>query len=338
MQFSVQAEAAALAADATLPSGPGPHPAVVLLHGTGEPTRPFFAAFVDAFTAAGIATVTFDRRGNGESTGAPVMDVEVLAADALAVFEAARKLPGVDAARAGLWGYSNGAWVAGRAAQLAADPAFLVLTGASAVSQARSEAYRRTRELRELGVPEKTLAAVERTWLMLFEYMGGAPWGPGWNDELAQLRAVIEADAVIPTLEPSALVLADPRFDPVPRFDTPLLADPRTALRGLAPEMGYDPMPALQSLRCPVLVVLAEDDEALPMALTVPRFEALAAARGDGSFRVEVLPGADHAFRSDAYRARTDRYTAHAPRTAADLRPGYLELMADWMQSVTGRA
>jgi pimeloyl-ACP methyl ester carboxylesterase len=293
---------------------------------------------VEAFTDAGIATATIDRRGNGQSTGARNMDVEVLGRDAVAVCEAVRAHPDVDSRRTGLWGYSNGAWVGGRAAQLLGDPAFLVLTGASAVTQGVSEAYRRTRELRERGVPEPTLAAVERIWTIVFGYMSGEPWAPHWDAEILALRAIIDADTVIPTLEPTALVRSDPRFDPVPRFDVFPLTDPRKNLVGLAPEMGYDPLPALTSLRCPVLVVLAEDDEALPMALSLPRFEQLAAARGDGSFRIEVIPGADHTFGSESYRAATDRFTAHRLRTALDFVPGYLELMANWMRAVCAGA
>lgn len=336
MSFEVPAKGATLVADVDYPAGAGPHPAVVLLQGTGEPTREYHRAQAEVFSNAGIATVTFDRRGNGESTGDAVMDVEVLAADALAIVAASRALPVIDSARVGLWGYSNGAWVAGRAAQLLGDATFLVLTGASAVSQAVSEAYRRTRELREQYVPEATLAAVERTWLILFDYMGRGEWEPAWDGELSRLRAVIEADTVIPGLEPSALVRANPQFDPVPRFESPLLADPRATLRGIAPEMTYDPVPALASLKCPVLAVLAENDDALPMDLSVPRFEALGAARRDGSFRVDVLPGADHLFSSAEYRARVDRHSVHAPRTTADFRPGYLELMASWMREACG--
>src|SRR5690606_25061180 len=90
---------AALAGELVLPGGPGPHPAAVLLQGTGGGTRPYLRAHADAFAAEGVAAFIFDRRGEGDSTGEHNMDVEVLAADALAAVAAVRSRPEIDARR-----------------------------------------------------------------------------------------------------------------------------------------------------------------------------------------------------------------------------------------------
>ena len=63
---------AALAATLTLPPGPGPHPAAVWVHGAGEATRLTYqkAPLVRALVGAGVAVLSYDKRGVGESEGA----------------------------------------------------------------------------------------------------------------------------------------------------------------------------------------------------------------------------------------------------------------------------
>ncbi|MFD4988178.1 alpha/beta hydrolase family protein [Streptomyces sp. NPDC058374] len=67
-----------LAGSLTLPVGPGPHPAVLLLHGSGPldrdgntPKLPVNLArpVAEALAARGIATLRYDRRGSGATPG-----------------------------------------------------------------------------------------------------------------------------------------------------------------------------------------------------------------------------------------------------------------------------
>ncbi|OEV08899.1 alpha/beta hydrolase family protein [Streptomyces nanshensis] len=67
-----------LAGTLTLPAGPGPHPAALLLHGSGPLDRDgnsrklaldLGQPLSEALAAAGIATLRYDRRGTGDSPG-----------------------------------------------------------------------------------------------------------------------------------------------------------------------------------------------------------------------------------------------------------------------------
>ncbi|MFD7060010.1 alpha/beta hydrolase [Streptomyces sp. NPDC059906] len=67
-----------LAGTLSLPAGPGPHPAVLLLHGSGPldregntPRLPLNLGrpLADALAAAGVATLRYDRRGAGATPG-----------------------------------------------------------------------------------------------------------------------------------------------------------------------------------------------------------------------------------------------------------------------------
>src|SRR5215213_11382155 len=102
--FRVEVDGASLAASYS----PAGEIALVALHGAGMGTRDYFLYehLHELLPPAGIGVVTFDRRGEGESTGdASRGRFDVQARDALAVLEA------VDAERAGLWGVSQGGWI-----------------------------------------------------------------------------------------------------------------------------------------------------------------------------------------------------------------------------------
>jgi fermentation-respiration switch protein FrsA (DUF1100 family) len=94
----------------TLPSGQGPHPAVVLVHGFGATHDMMLAQYEQHFAAAGIATVAFDYRNTGASDGQPRQHISLRAqrddvGSALRFFAARSD---IDADRLGLWGTSLG--------------------------------------------------------------------------------------------------------------------------------------------------------------------------------------------------------------------------------------
>ncbi len=92
---------------------PGGDTALVALHGAGHGTRDFllYRHLHEVLPRAGIGVVSFDRRGEGESTGdASRGRFQLQVDDALAVREA------IDVERVGMWGFSQGGWIAPLAA------------------------------------------------------------------------------------------------------------------------------------------------------------------------------------------------------------------------------
>lgn len=108
-----------LAGTLTLPAGPGPHPAVVLLHGSGpldregnspqlrmELARPV----AGALAARGIATLRYDRRGTGATPGDwRTAGFTGNRQDAAAAVRALADRPDVRAEATGVIGHSEGA-------------------------------------------------------------------------------------------------------------------------------------------------------------------------------------------------------------------------------------
>lgn len=331
---SIQSGDVRLAGDLIVPASPPPWPGVVLLHGSSWGERRFLRVFAETFAAAGLASLSFDRRGEGESGGTKEMDFALLAADARAAWRTLATHPQIDANRVGLWGFSNGAWVGALAAAGWPRLAFLLLTGAAGVSPGEAEAYRRTADLRAQGIAAPTLAAAERWWRIFFAYLSGGDWEPAWDAELGQLNAVLATDAQLAALPVPDFVRANPVLSSVPGLAA-LNADERERIAGAVPSMAFDPIPSLARVACPVLVLLGSEDENQPIASSLPRFEALAAARGDGMFAVEVLPGADHMFSRDGLGAATRGGGLPRPMRADDILPEYLARMTEWLRTVS---
>src|ERR1700742_3029305 len=88
----------------TLPSGPGPHPGVVLAHGLGATHGMLLAQYEQHFAAAGIATLAFDYRHTGASDGQPRQHISTREQyyDVVAALEHLKSRPEVDGGRVGL--------------------------------------------------------------------------------------------------------------------------------------------------------------------------------------------------------------------------------------------
>ena len=108
---------------------PGRHPAVVVIAGAGGRKRDAYRAEAEAFARAGIVTLIYDKRGDYSRA---TSSYHQLAADALAGLELLRARKGVDPGRVGVWGHSEGGWVAPLAASESTDVSFVVTAGASA--------------------------------------------------------------------------------------------------------------------------------------------------------------------------------------------------------------
>jgi dienelactone hydrolase len=318
------------------PGGRPPFPGVVMLHGAGHGERDFQRTIAERFAEEGVASLIFDRRGHGDSGGPRDMDLFVLGHDAAAAWRFLAQQPEVDPSRIGLWGYSHGAWVASLAAAELPEAAFLVLAGAAGVTPGRAEAYRRAQDLRAQGIAPETVAAVERAWTRIFGYIGTGSPGDHPGEELARLAAVIGADAALGGIAVPEFVRERPELDSVPRFDRPPLNGPLDALAGDSPDMAYDPIPTLMSLRCPTLVVLAEHDANVPPDESLRQFTVVAKARP--GVRVEVLTGAGHSFTATAISEREGSELLRRPLRPEEYYPGYLDLMATWLAGVTRRA
>ncbi|MER5268599.1 alpha/beta hydrolase [Actinosynnema sp. NPDC002837] len=148
------------------------HPAVVMVHGSGRVARDGYRQEAEAFARAGIVTLIYDKRPKRSKSD---VDFELLADDALAALRALKAHPGVDPARTGLWGVSEGGWVAPLAAAGSTDVAFVVTVGAPGTAPERQQSWNLDNRLAAAGVSGSLVDTVSRTTLGLLVGAGLFP-------------------------------------------------------------------------------------------------------------------------------------------------------------------
>lgn len=118
-----------------LPEGAGPHPVIILGHGSGRKKAQDVRGFAERLFEHGYATLRYDKRGVGKSGGTFVASnkpavnsyIDLLASDMAAMAAFASTHPLLDPDRIGLMGESQAGWVIPKAAAQAEEAAFVVL-------------------------------------------------------------------------------------------------------------------------------------------------------------------------------------------------------------------
>jgi pimeloyl-ACP methyl ester carboxylesterase len=141
-------------------AGPG-MPGMVLVHGAGIGARDFYSPEAEVFARQDMATLTYDRRTAGYSL--TERSYSQLADDAAAAAEVVRGRSEVDPDRVGLWGLSEGGWVAPLAASREPRTAFLVVVGASGVPPLRQTSWAEAEKAERSGVRGSLVQAASRT-------------------------------------------------------------------------------------------------------------------------------------------------------------------------------
>ncbi|MER7580249.1 alpha/beta fold hydrolase [Kitasatospora sp. NPDC097691] len=274
---------------------------VIMAGGTSVTKEPATDLFAARFNDAGFAVLAFDHRRFGESGGAPrqVVRFDEQIADWHAAIEYAATLPDVDPDRISVWGFSL---AAGHVFRVAADhPRLACAIAQTPLVDGRALAPHALRSMTPLAA------------LRLF--------GRGVADTLGSL--VGRPPMLVPTAGPRGTVASlttrdamdgDRALDPDRRHTT---WEQTVAARIALQLPGYRPGRHASRIRCPLLVVVCDQDQS---ALPGP---AVGAARHAPNAEVVHLPGRHYAPFLEAHEqaARTQiaflrRHLApHAART-----------------------
>jgi uncharacterized protein len=264
--------------------------ATVLMHpGSGASDRHndvFFPPIREHFLAAGIAVASFDKRGVGESTGHwQEAAIGEQASDAIRSLESVRDEVG---GPVGLFGHSQGGWVVVEAASRCREASFVISNSGPGVTPERQERYATHLHMQRAGLGDEEIDEVRRYYDDVVGLMRA-------GTSLVDARQGMEAGGF-----PQAFAT----------LDLPVLPDDEVEWRHIAALIDYDPRPALERIRVPILAVFGADDPITPVEESVAVFRD--AVRPD-LLQVEIFAGAGH------------RLEAGEPPVVVD---GYLETLS----------
>ena len=325
VRFENAADSVTLAGTLTLPAGDGPHPAVVLISGSGPQDRDEFIwehrpflVLADHLTRHGIAVLRYDDRGTAQSTGKYAgATVEDFARDASAAVTFLRAHDRIDARRVGLIGHSEGGLVAPIVANQRHDIAFLVLMGATgvdgkAVLLSQAEAMTRASNASESEVRLAMAINVAVT-----EIAAQASPGEDISDKVMQAVDQVIATIPAPEREGAGAAIRAQAKGQVGRLQD----------RWMRHFLNYDPAPALRRLDVPVLAIWGTRDLQVLPSVNRPALERELAANPGASF-VE-LEGLNHMFQA----ARTGSLSEYA-EIDETINPAALSTITAWLTSL----
>ena len=292
----IPCEDVTLAGTLHLPGDAGPYPALVMLPGSGPEDRDsggYFPPLRERFLDTGLAVLSWDKPGVGASTGdwhrQTFFD---RANEAIAALAWLRAQDEVDASRTGVWGHSQGGWVAQIVAADDPNISFAIINAGPGVNVLEQDLFGVEHTLRGASA-EDLRQAVTYMDRLHNAAISGMPYD--------RLRTEV--------MDPAR---DTPGFDYFGDFDADLWA---FLVRNL--QHPYEPVTALERITCPVLAIFGELDTLVPVATSVRIFEEALSRAGNRDATIEVFPGADH------------RVMTGEPSTFAD---GYLDTMTGWLR------
>lgn len=255
----------------TKPDTTGPYPVVIAAHTSAAGTRDFgvYQHLAQVLPPCGVAVFLFDRRGSGKSTGkfetASFFD---LAADMQASIDILKLRSDIDTKQIGLWGMSQGGWIAPLTAVKSADVAFVAAISAAGVSPAEQMSYSAEFELREKGFSDKAISQMLKLRGLVDDYFRGSA-------KRAELQEKLN-------------VYRNEAWFSLAYLDGPLPENPTT--EKWYQEMDFDPIPSIQNIDVPVLLLYGERDPWVPIPKSIARWEEF----GPKDLTIHQIKDANH--------------------------------------------
>jgi hypothetical protein len=270
-----------LAGTLTLPKGQGSVPAVVLISGSGPNTRDedlaghkVFLVLADYLTRHGLAVLRYDKRGVGKSTGNySAATSDDFASDTEAAIAYLRSRPEIDGSKLGVIGHSEGGLIAPLVAVKDPSLAFIVMMAGPGVPGRILLAKQRQLIARATGFSPQESDAIYARLRRVF-------------DGIANSNDAAEGQARARAIEESA--------DPKPSKAEIDLIAATAASPWLRRFLAYDPVPTLQKVRVPALVLNGALDLQVPSSLNLPPIRR--AMKNDPDLTVIELSGLNHLF------------------------------------------
>ncbi|MBA3644986.1 MAG: hypothetical protein H0W63_02290 [Gemmatimonadaceae bacterium] len=305
------ADGTELAGDILTPHEGVRRPGVVLLHGSGAHTRDDLRFYADLFARHGMVALIGDkRRSHSDGTDYTYFD---LADDADASIALLAADPSVDDSRIGIFGVSEGGWVAPIVAARNSRVGFVIALVASGMSYAENEIYQRKQRWQAAGASPGALATFDTTTRALHDFARRLKGGRKIDD---RSRAELQA-----SLDHLAAVLG-PRLGPPAKM--PLATD-TLSLRWRM--LDFDPVTYWKHVKQPVLFVWGANDRNVDTESSRKRILTALIAAANNDVTALTYNGVEHDLMIKSEGRKF--FFPHPP-------PGYPDTLVKWLTRTTG--
>lgn len=299
-----------LAGTLMVPDTRGPHPAIILLHGSGPLTRYSFGPYPHFFTSLGFAVLIYDKRGTGASTGIrldsstgapdPLPDENFpdrLASDAHAAIAFLRQRKDIDSSQIGVWGSSEGGMLTTQVAAKDKRIAFAINSSGFMGPLHETTLYQAGLSLRGSGFTEAQIADVRAATARWVE---AARSGQGFEQVLKEREEALR--------ENKGWLVGWTRLD----------VSTKEQLRWMWDHvLSFSPLPALANVQCPVLALYGEFDTSTDAVKASGNMRSVLSEAGHRDFTVKVIPNAGHSLMEEPSGNR--------------MAPGVFETLRTWL-------
>jgi dienelactone hydrolase len=294
--------------DLQLPEGGGPHPAVIVVHGSGKGTRKYYRMMRERFISAGYATLIWDKPGFGESKG-QYTEGKVLSERAGILLKAIATLKGhsaIDPDRIGVWGVSQAGYVIPLALREGADIAFAIFVGAAGENGIQQTAYFVGQQMICEGATEEHGAEAD-------SLAAGVMTARTYEEYVACGRPLLERYPLVKAIDFMAGILPEERWSP----------------RDPGGDSFFDPMEIIEQIDIPILAFFGELDKNVDPIQGAEAYMNAFAKTGNEHSKVVTYPGVDHDMVPSKTGCMRERYS----RSSWKPDSGYLDAMIEWLKA-----
>lgn len=288
-----------LAGTLLLPSSPGPHPAVLFLHGSGPEGRWANGWLARKFADAGVAALIYDKRGVGQSGGDwRTAGFEELAEDGVSGVRWLRTQPEIEPAKIGIYGHSQGGTIAPLVAAGDGRLSFVIASAAGGLPPAQVELFSVANALDVDTLPAAERADAQRYAAALVD--------TGYGHES---RAAL--DSLARQFKSRSWYL-----EPPPASDPYWIVARKDAR--------FHPNETWPKVKAPVLLLYGGHDARIPATQSAKAIGDALRSAGNTRVTVKFYADADHTF-AIVDRAKAGGWPRHEP--------GYAQFVVGWARA-----
>ena len=270
------------------PEGEGPHPAIILLHGSGgshqEYDKLYFRLHANAFLKKGFAVLVYTKRGSGQNeVDYDNFTYTQLLNDARAALKYLRSKKDIDQENIGLMGLSESGWFTPELAYLDGNIRFIINRVSSPFIYTKTVIHEVRMDARDEGfseaeISEHIVPLTQKIWQFYIDVSKDPSKANGTErDIINQLLTEANNDERLSKWF---------TYSSLSDYDSL-----RYASRGQ--RYSYDPLPFLKEIECPVFYVMGEKDKNMPTAQIVEFLEAFRQEQNK-KIDIKVYEGASH--------------------------------------------